>query len=262
MKIVCCQLDIVWENKIANHKKVLSLLSGASVPPGSLVVLPEMFATGFSMNVAAVAEGPDAPTQTFLARTARELRAWVLGGVVTASKAGRGRNEAVLYSPEGTEVLRYCKMQPFTVGGEAKHYEAGQQILTFPWNGFTVAPFICYDLRFPELFRAGMRRGAQMFVVIASWPVARAHHWVTLLQARAIENQAYVVGVNRSGTDPNFTYPGRSLIVTPGGEIVADAGSAEGVISAECNLDELLAYRKKLPFLEDMRPEFHRLGAN
>jgi omega-amidase len=260
MKIVCCQIDTVWEDKVANHKKALSLLTGASVSPGSLVVLPEMFATGFSMNVAAVAEGPDAPTQTFLARTARELDSWVLGGVATATKAGRGRNEAVLYSPEGSEVLRYCKMQPFTLGGEAKHYEAGHQILTFLWHGLIVSPFICYDLRFPELFRAAMRRGAQMFVVIASWPVARAHHWVTLLQARAIENQAYVVGVNRSGTDPNFTYPGRSLIVNPRGEIMVDAGNSEGVISAEANLDELLAYRTKLPFLQDMRSEFHHLG--
>jgi predicted amidohydrolase len=260
MKIVCCQIDTVWENKVANHKRALSLLAGASFSPGSLVVLPEMFATGFSMNVAAVAEGPDAPTQTFLARTARELSSWVLGGVVTAGKTGRGRNEAVLYSPEGNEVVRYCKMQPFTPGGEAKNYEAGNQILTFVWHGLVVAPFICYDLRFPELFRAAMRRGAQMFVVIASWPIARAHHWVTLLQARAIENQAYVVGVNRAGTDPNFTYPGRSLIVNPSGEIVADAGSDEGVISAECNLDELMAYRTKLPFLQDMRAEFHRLG--
>jgi predicted amidohydrolase len=116
-----------------------------------------------------------------------------------------------------------------------------------------VAPFICYDLRFPEHFRTAARHGAQLITVIASWPIARIQHWVTLLQARAIENQAYVAGTNRCGTDPKFTYTGRSLIVSPKGEILADAGNAETVISADLSLDDLLAYRKDLPFLADMR---------
>ena len=105
----------------------------------------------------------------------------------------------------------------------------------------------------PEHFRAATRRGAQLITVISSWPVTRIQHWVTLLQARAIENQAYVAGVNRCGNDPKLTYNGRSIIVSPKGDILADAGNGETVISADVNLEELLTYRKDLPFLQDMR---------
>jgi predicted amidohydrolase len=256
MKIFCCQLDIVWENKPANHVRTLALLSGAVIPRGSLVVLPEMFSTGFSMNVNRITEGQGESSEVFLARTAQEFGIYLLGGVVRTDRDGRGRNEAVVYAPDGRELARYCKMQPFTLSGEAEHYAAGEKFVTFEWQGFVVEPFICYDLRFPELFRSAGWRGATLFAVIANWPVARAHHWVTLLQARAIENQAYVAGVNRVGSDPKLTYPGRSLIVHPGGEILADAESKEIVIGAEVSTKEVMEYRTQLPFLQDVRPEF------
>src|SRR2546423_221931 len=172
-------------------------------------------------------------TAVFLSRTARDFGIYLIGGLVAAGSDGRGRNQAAIFSPEGKEIARYSKCQPFTLGGESQHYEAGKEILTFHWQGFAVAPFICYDLRFPELFREGVRQGAQLFVVVANWPIKRIHHWVTLLRARAIENQAYVAGVNRTGTDPTLPYNGRSLIVDPHGEILADAGAGEGVVSAE-----------------------------
>src|ERR1051325_287481 len=213
MKIYGIQLDSIWENKAANHAKVRSLLAKASPDRGSLVVLPEMFSTGFSMNVPAVTEGKARESELFLSRTAHELGVFMLGGVVTMTSSGRGLNQSVIFAPDGKELARYSKMQPFNLGGEGQHYAAGDQIVTFPWQGFTVAPFVCYDLRFPELFRAAARRDAQLLVVIASWPVKRIHHWVTLLQARAIENQAYVVGVNRCGDDPKNHHNGHSLIL-------------------------------------------------
>ena len=255
MKVFCCQLDIAWENKAANFARVHALIMAAKVPAGSLVVLPEMFATGFSMEVSAIAEQvSDASlTGAFLSHTAKEFRIYLIGGLVSSVTGGRGRNQAVVFSPEGKEIARYSKCQPFTLGGESQHYEAGQEIVTFNWQGFTVAPFVCYDLRFPELFRAAVRRETQLFAVIANWPVKRIHHWITLLQARAIENQAYVVGVNRTGTDPKYNYNGHSLIVNPHGEILADAGTGEGVISAEADLEILKAWRAEFPALQDMR---------
>lgn len=256
MKVICCQLDIDWENKAANYAKVRSMLTAAAIPKGSLVLLPEMFATGFSMNVAKIREGHPPETEEFLARTAREFGVFMLGGVINTAADGRGRNEAVVFSPEGKEIVRYCKMQPFTAGGESKHYVAGEEVVTFVWQNFVVAPFICYDLRFPELFRAAIRRRAQLFTVIANWPVARIQHWITLLQARAIENQAYVAGVNRCGTDPKLSYNGRSLIIDPHGEILADAGGNAGLISADLDLAGLVAWRAKFPALQDMRPDF------
>jgi predicted amidohydrolase len=253
MKIYCVQLDTVWENKPASIARAEALFRAAKPDPGSLVLLPEMFATGFSMNVTAIREEPKHEAEQFLAATAREFGIFLMGGIVSGSAAGKGKNEAVVFTPQGKELARYHKMQPFTLGGESDNYEAGREPVLFPWQGFTVSPFICYDLRFPEHFRSATRRGAQLLTVIANWPVARIQHWVTLLQARAIENQACVAGVNRAGTDPKLTYTGRSLIVSPKGDILADAGESECVISAEVSLDELETYRRDLPFLRDMR---------
>jgi omega-amidase len=212
-----------------------------------------MFSTGFSMNVPTIQESEPSETMAFLARMARELNVYVVGGLVTASAAGRGRNQSVIVSPEGRELARYSKMQPFSLGTEADHYAAGTEIVTFSWGGFTCAPFICYDLRFPELFRAAVLKGAQLFVVIANWPVKRASHWVTLLQARAIENLAYVIGVNRAGTDPKHQYPGRSLLVNPHGEIIADAGDRETMAAGDVELDRVVSWRREFPALEDMK---------
>ncbi|MBM3832653.1 MAG: carbon-nitrogen family hydrolase [Verrucomicrobia bacterium] len=256
MKIFCIQLDIIWENKTANYEKVRRLLDAATVPAGSLVLLPEMFSTGFSMNVAAIREDTPSQTETFLAEIARQHGAFVIGGLVTSGRDNRGRNEAVVIGPEGQRVVRYCKIHPFSFGGESQFYEAGGDIVTFNWHGFTVAPFICYDLRFPEIFRAAVRRGANLFTVIANWPTKRVQHWTTLLQARAIENQACVIGVNRTGNDPKLAYPGRSLIIDPRGEVLADGRDKEGAVSADADLNQVLSWRDEFPALQDIHPEF------
>jgi len=254
MKLYCVQSDIVWENKPANFAKIQTLLRAAAPARGSLVLLPEMFATGFSMNVSATQEGQERETTQFLKVSAIEFGVFLMGGLVPPTPTAKGRNQAVVFSPDGKELARYSKLQTFTLGGESDHYEAGSEIVLFDWRGFAIAPFICYDLRFPEHFRAATRRGAQIITVIANWPVVRIQHWVTLLQARAIENQAYVVGVNRTGTDPKLTYDGRSLIISPKGDVIAEAGSGECIISAEVSLADLETYRRDLPFLKDMRP--------
>jgi omega-amidase len=260
MQIIGLQLDSVWENKAANHDKVLALLDRARPPAGALVVLSEMFATGFSMNVAAIHD-ESRETQDFLSLTAAERKIYLMGGVVMKDQAtGRGRNESVVYSPEGKEVARYCKLQPFTLGGESEHYVAGGRTALFECQEFMIAPFICYDLRFPELFRRAAAQGATLITVIASWPAMRDDHWVTLLKARAIENQAYVVGVNRCGQDPKHYHSGRSIIYDPHGRVLADAGSEEGWIEAQLELQPLLDWRRNFPVLADMRPDFNNPG--
>ncbi|HEU0184342.1 MAG TPA: nitrilase-related carbon-nitrogen hydrolase [Blastocatellia bacterium] len=260
MQIIGLQLDSVWENKAANHDKVLALLDRARPSAGALVVLSEMFATGFSMNVAAIHD-ESRETQDFLSRAAAERKIYLMGGVVMKDDAtGRGRNESVVYSPEGKEVARYCKLQPFTLGGESEHYVAGGRTVLFECQEFMIAPFICYDLRFPELFRRAAAQGANLITVIASWPAMRDDHWVTLLKARAIENQAYVVGVNRCGRDPKHYHSGRSIIYDPHGRVLADAGSEEGWIEAQLELQPLLDWRRDFPALGDMRRDFNREG--
>ncbi len=254
MNVFALQFDIIWQNKPANFGTVKRLLTEAAPEKNSLVVLSEMFATGFSMNADAIAEPYGGVTEQFLASTAKEFGICLMAGVAMRGRDGRARNKALIFSPAGELIAFYAKMRPFTPGGENDHYTAGERPVIFAWDDCTVSPFICYDLRFPEIFReAAAADRPELFVVIANFPEKRIGHWMTLLQARAIENQAYVVGVNRVGKDPHYTYSGRSLIIDPHGQILADAGEREGFISARLDLAGLRKYREGLPFLEDMK---------
>ena len=251
MKVFAVQFDIAWEDKAANFAKVRALLAATPPAPDSFIVLPEMFATGFSMNLAVTRQRAGREDETFLASLAREHRAHVLGGVISPGAGAMGCNDAVVFSPNGALLARYTKIHPFSLGGEAQGHAAGTNIVSFECGGFTVAPFVCYDLRFPEIFRAAAQRGANLFTVIALWPVKRQQHWLTLLQARAIENQAYVIGVNRIGSEPQFSYAGRSVVVDPHGVIIADAGEQERVLTAALDAETVHAWRHDFPALRD-----------
>jgi len=253
VNVAVVQFDIAWENKPENFARVTGMLGKQPPPKDSLVVLPEMFATGFSMNTGAIAEAYGGETEQFLGNTAKQFGIFLLAGAAIRSRDGRVRNKALVFSPSGELIGFYAKMRPFTLGGEAQHFAAGEHPMTFKWDECAVSPFICYDLRFPELFRdVAAKHKPEIFAVIANFPDKRIGHWVTLLQARAIENQAYVVGSNRVGTDPYYNYGGRSMIITPMGEIIADAGTSQGMIQASLDLGTLRKYREGLPFLADM----------
>ncbi|HEY5912332.1 MAG TPA: carbon-nitrogen family hydrolase [Verrucomicrobiae bacterium] len=255
--IIGLQFDIAWENKAANYATVRRLLAHAGPEPDSLVILPEMFATGFSMNASLIAEDYGGPTEQFLAGIAREFRVTIIAGAAMRAHDRRVRNKAVVFGPDGKLIAFYSKMRPFTPGGEAEHYTAGEKVVVFSWAGINVSPFICYDLRFPELFReAAARHRPELFVVIANFPAKRLEHWEVLLQARAVENQAFVVGVNRTGTDPFCEYPGRSMIVGPTGEILTAAGDGEEIFKQRLDLEGLWKYREGLPFLNDLRASY------
>jgi predicted amidohydrolase len=176
-----------------------------------------------------------------------------MAGVAAPVENGQSKNEAVACAPNGTELVRYRKMQPFTPTGEDVHYGAGDHHQIFEWCGVKIAPFICYDLRFPEVFRPAAQDGAELIVVMACWPEARSEHWVRLLQARAIENQAYTLGVNRCGTDPKFRYDGRSVAFDPHGVCMFEANADEQVISINIDAAEVRDWRKRFPALRDMR---------
>lgn len=239
MRVCGVQLDIVWEDPAANHARVRQLLEG--VPAGGLIVLPEMFATGFSMNIERTEDA--GATTGFLAGLARERQAHVLAGLVR-----QRQNQAVLYDPVGREVGCYAKRYLFGPAGETEHYRAGSERVVMGVGEFQVLAAICYDLRFPEWFRG---TPATLLVVIANWPAVRVEHWLTLLRARAIENQAYVVGVNRCGRDPLHEYPGRSQVIGPRGEVLADGGAGEGVAVAELDAAAVTAWRTEFPALRD-----------
>ena len=253
MQIVALQLDIQWENREWNHARVRQLIEKLDLQKGSLLVLPEMFDTGFSMNTNRTDPGVMSSSETFCRALAAEYQVAALAGVVVRSDEGQFANEAVAFAPDGKLLARYRKMRPFTGCDEHLHYTAGERHAVFKWSGIQIAPFICYDLRFPELFRPAAKDGAELIVVIANWPKKRSEHWVRLLQARAIENQAFVLGVNRAGTDPSFAYDGRSCLFDPHGRELFQAGAAEQVIVAEIDPTVARQWRAEFPAVRDMK---------
>ena len=255
MRAACCQFDIAWENKEANYRRVETLVKTAALQPGTLLLLPEMFATGFTMNAASVAEPVEGPTANFLSGLARDHHIFIQAGLVLhQSDEKHPRNEALVFDPEGQRLARYAKMHLFSFANEPAHYTAGESGILFKWQEATVSPAICYDLRFPEFFRWAIRERAQVFSIIACWPAPREEHWLALLRARAIENQCFVVAVNRCGRDPSgLSYGGRSQIIDPRGFVLADGGNQEGIIQAEINLEAQARYRREFPALADVR---------
>ena len=252
MQIAAVQCDTVWEDRPANHARVRTLLDAIDLAPATLVVLPEMFDTGFSMNTAATDPGEPSASEEFCRELAAERNVVVLAGVVARTGDGRFANEAVAFGPDGAELVRYRKMQPFTPAGEDVYYRPGTGSARFEWQGVRITPFICYDLRFPELFRPAARAGTECFIVLANWPVKRAGHWDCLLRARAIENQAFVLGMNRCGSDPMFDYDGRTSLYDPHGESIARVGGDEQVVLVEIDANAVREWREQFPALRDM----------
>lgn len=254
------QMDIAWEDVPANHAKVRSLLSGVSSNPGDLLVLPEMFDTGFSFNLDRTADN-EGTTLAFLQTLARERRVTIHGSRTVVGSDGLGRNLATAVGPDGSVLAEYAKMHPFSLGrpSESERFAAGEQVITYPWldvagkTRCVIGPAICYDLRFPELFRSGMKLGAEAFAIGSSWPTARESHRRALSIARAIENLAFVFSVNRVGRDPSMEYPGGSLAISPRGEILGELGNHEGVLSVAVDMDDLRRWRGVFPALRDAR---------
>jgi predicted amidohydrolase len=251
MQIAAVQLDIHWEDRDANHRRIRRLLEQVDLKKDALLVLPEMFDTGFSMNTASTDPGEISASENFCRELAAERKVAVLAGVVARTSGGKLANEAVAFSPDGVELARYRKMKPFTLCREHELYPAGKSQTSFQWDGVRISPFICYDLRFPELFRPAAQAGAELIIVIASWPEARSEHWVRLLQARAIENQAYVLGVNRTGSDPQFNYVGRSSLFDAMGKEIFQADAREQVILAEIDVLAVHRWRDEFPALRE-----------
>lgn len=252
MRIAAVQHDVVWEDRDATLARLEPQLAAAAATGARLVVLTEMFPTGFSMEPERVAEPEGGPTTEFLRTQAGELGVWLAGSVpVNPAGGGRPVNRLLLAGPGG-ELRHYDKIHPFSYSGEHEHYAAGTERVTFDVEGVRVTPFVCYDLRFADEFWA-MAPATDCYIVVANWPAARRTHWQALLVARAIENQAYVVGVNRVGEGGGLHYAGDSRIVDPVGEILAAGAGGETILLADVDPVMVAETRKRYPFLADRR---------
>lgn len=255
MKVAAIQHDIDWEEPELTRKRVAPMVAQAAAAGARLIVLTEMYATGFSMRTERIAEDEAGPNEQFLIDCAREHGCWVLASVAQTGQDGRARNNAVLAAPDGT-VERYAKIHPFSYAREHEHYAAGDRFLTVDVEGVRTSVFVCYDLRFGDEFWA-LARDTDLYVVVANWPEPRREHWRTLLRARAIENQSYVLGVNRVGTVRGSRreqhYVGDSALIDPLGTAVVEAAAQECVLVADVDLTRLADIRRDLPFLDDRR---------
>ncbi len=255
MRIAALQFDIAWMDPARNWATIARLAASVNLAPGDFVLLPELADTGFAMDPRP--EGsPDPVTAT--AEIARRHGVWIQSGHAERDAIDRRlRNAASIIRPDGSVAGTYRKMHLFSPAHEDRHYAPGDSIsvIDVPLADGTwrVAPFICYDLRFPELFRLAALAGAEVFTIGANWPGSRAVHRRALAVARAIENQAFVIASNRIGHDPNAAYHGDSFVVSPSGEIIAEAGDGELALSAELDRNELLRWRDKFPALRDLR---------
>jgi omega-amidase len=246
--IAVFQFDLVWENASANRAKIDRLLQ--QVPERTEVVfLPEMFSTGFTMNVSEMAESMDGKTIRWMKSRADEHQI-VLCGSLIIQENGQYFNRLVFIEPSG-KIHFYNKRHLFTMGNEESHFEKGQHRLIVDYKGWRICPLICYDLRFPVWARN--HNEYDLLIYSANWPEARTEVWNTLLNARAIENQAYVAGINRVGVDgSSILYAGNSQIIDPKGTLISETEDyTETVILADLSYAELLKFRNNFPVLND-----------
>jgi omega-amidase len=247
MKIGLVQFDIAWEDKKANFDFLETVLFQNDTDY-DLIVLPEMFSTGFSMNARFLAEDMTGPSIEWMLHMSKKRDSAICGSLIVLNNS-YCTNRLIWVEPTG-KIRYYDKRHLFSPGGEDLYYKPGKEHKVFGYEGWRFCPQICYDLRFPEWQRVALPFDALVFV--ASWPSRRIDAWVHLLKSRAIENQCYVVGVNRVGVDGNqLEYTGQSMVFAPDGSLVLDAKSDVGLFTADLSIDFLNEYREKFPFLKD-----------
>lgn len=256
MKIALLQSDICWNDPARSLSRVRQLAEEAAGEGARLLLLPEMFSCGFSLLDGQRAAEAEEQSVRFLQGFAREHSCYIAGSM-PAFRSGSKKpfNLLQVYGPDGL-CGEYAKIHLISLLREDQFYSAGDALLTLTLDGLRVTFFICFDLRFPELF-ASAADSTDCFVVSANWPDTRQAHWEALLAARAIENQAYVAGVNRVGAGGQLKFAGGSMIVDPSGAVAAKAGEQEAVVAAEVAPQRVRDSRAEFGFIADRRSDLY-----
>ncbi|NJC25683.1 amidohydrolase [Neolewinella antarctica] len=248
LRATLLQTEITWEAPAENRTRYAARIKELTGQT-DLIILPEMFTTGFTMNPGPHAEAMNGPSVNWMAEQARRTNAAITGSLVI-EEGGKYYNRLIFMRPDGQFDV-YDKRHPFSMSGEHEHYAAGTERVTIKFRGWRIRPLICYDLRFPVWSRN--HDDYDLLIYVANWPDRRAHDWRILLQARAIENQAYVIGVNRVGADENgHAYNGDSCVISPGWDgVISSVAKEERTWTETLSADHLRKVRQKLPFLAD-----------
>jgi predicted amidohydrolase len=256
MRVAVLQHDIVWEDAAATRTALEPQVAAAVAAGARLVVLTEMFATGFSMRPDRISEPVGGQTERWLAQQAVDHDIWLVGSIAQydGGRDGKAVNVAVVAAPGGDR-YRYEKIHPFSYAGEDEQYRAGRAPLVVDVEDLRLAVFVCYDLRFADVFWE-LAHEVDGYVVVANWPAPRREHWRTLLRARAIENQAYVIASNRvgaAGSRRDLDHVGDSAIIDPWGLVLAEASTEPTMLLADVTGKRVKSVRADFPFLADRR---------
>lgn len=267
MKIALTQMDIAWENKAKNLEKAETLIQKAAAAGADMIIFPEMSFTGFSMDIEAIAEKVnEVQAGAAITDTVREIQKLsckyplvIVFGYVRlpeGSEKAQGMGINCLAAAEkGRVIMQYDKIHPFSYGGEEKHYISGTSITGCEIQGVPFGCFICYDLRFPEIFQISSQKN-KVIIVIANWSWERIAHWKLLLQARAVENQCYILGVNRTGPGNGLYFEPSSMAFDPYGELISKETTGE-ILFATVDMEVVDRYRSQFPLKQDRRPELY-----
>lgn len=250
LKIGLVQYSPVWENKKESMKKIENLLRISGIL--DLLIFPEMTLTGFTMKSNDFAEDLQGETNVFFSALAKSNKCAVIYGVIEKGKK-KNFNTLVHLNNQGNIISTYRKIHPFSYSKEDIFYGKGKEVVVTKVKGVKIGLSICYDLRFPELYRYYVKEKVHLIIDIANWPDTRIEHWRTLLKARAIENQCYAAGINRVGDDPKLHYNGFSSVFDPMGKEIVAVENEEKVILVDVERSLVDDVRKRLSFLSDMR---------
>lgn len=250
MQLGLVQYDPEWEDKERNKQKLTWLIEN-NYKESDVLIFPEMTLTGFTMNSGDFAEPVQGESFEYFSGLAKQYKSHILAGIIELDKS-KHFNTLLHINKKGELVKKYRKIHPFSFSTEDKNYTRGEKTVTTEIENFNTGLSICYDLRFPELYREYAKARAELIINIANWPVTRIEHWKTLLRARAIENQCYFAGVNRVGNDPKLQYNGFCTVIDPMGNEVVTGYDEEKILIAEVLKENVTEVRKDLPFLDDI----------
>jgi omega-amidase len=260
LTVALIQMDITIGEPDANFPHLEKLLHQAVAGPikPDVIIFPEMWNTGYALEeIHHLADKEGARTKAFISEFAAEHQVHVIAGSIADKQGEHVRNTIYIFDRKGQVVADYSKIHLFRLMDEEKYLAEGDGIGSFDLEGIPAGAMICYDIRFPELARKLALAGAQILFVPAEWPHPRLHHWRTLLMARAIENQMYVVSCNRVGNSKNTFFFGHSMVINPWGEILVEGGEAEEILYATIELGEVERVRRTIPIFEDRRPQLY-----
>jgi len=251
MKIALVQYSPEWENPHDSIIKLNSILD-KQLSDEELIIFPEMTLTGFTMQAEKYAEEIDGLGMLYFMSLARKYKKHIIAGIIEYDE-GRIYNSSFHFDGNGIIMARYRKVHPFSMAKEDKFFSAGREPVVTHIDKIKIGLAVCYDLRFPELYRLYGKENVDLLITIANWPVSRIEHWKTLLKSRAIENLCYSVGVNRVGDDPFNKYNGCSAVFDPAGKELALVEDDEKIITVEIDIEKVKETRDKFPFLNDMK---------